>query len=250
MRIMLTVGLFLSGIVAADIPKRHCRSQRAAVPAYRIEFQQSYVRPHLVWPGSGVYGSSPTRRLMELYKIVLEAGLATSMAEKKLGPDGVRYLSHYLSNTGSDLEVDMARLIADCSIVASNYHRAQAEAKRFVQTLPVGEHNFVAVKVTAIEITGKDSRNWHFALGAVYGWGKGSVTISERSPGLRQYDMRFSYVILDYYDWPDVDTSIFGRDHLLRRVTDRWMGEFHRQKLAHDYRANGQSALKRLLWND
>ncbi|MET0387542.1 MAG: hypothetical protein ABW321_16345, partial [Polyangiales bacterium] len=72
----------------------------------------------------------------------------------------------------------------------------------------------------------------------------GELTISE-STTYRLYELDFRYKVFDRYNWDRGKKVTI----LTVKVTDDFMGEFHRQGLAREYDCVG-SVRRRLTWRD
>jgi hypothetical protein len=115
--------------------------------------------------------------------------------------------------------------------------------QRFVETLPPGSVNsFTSKNLEVGYNTQVESRNWYFAIGGYSTWGKGTATVSGTKAD-PTYTVDFEYKFYDRYNWDAGKSVTFAGI----TVTDRFMGEFHRQGLAQEYDCNG-SFKRRLNW--
>jgi hypothetical protein len=90
--------------------------------------------------------------------------------------------------------------------------------------------------------TQRESQNWFFAIGGYSSWGKGVATVADGPTG-RSYQVDFEYKFYDRYNWDAGKSVTFAGV----TVTDKFMGEFHRQGIAKEYDCNG-SFKRRFTW--
>jgi hypothetical protein len=117
-----------------------------------------------------------------------------------------------------------------------------AQAKDWIETLPLGRHAFTSLNVQSAYNYQDESRNWYFAIGGYCTWGKGSAVVTQ-SAAVRQYEVDFEYKFFDRYNW-DGGKSV---TLLNIKITDQFMGEFHRQGIASEYNCFG-TFKRRLSW--
>jgi len=101
----------------------------------------------------------------------------------------------------------------------------------FVERLPPGSVNPVTSKNVEVGYNRQaESRNWFFAIGGYSTWGKGVATVAG-TPAAATYQVDFEYKFYDRYNWDAGKSVTFAGI----TVTDRFMGEFHRQGLAREF---------------
>jgi peptidoglycan hydrolase-like protein with peptidoglycan-binding domain len=193
-------------------------------------------------PGAGVWGSKRS----EASYIALRLGIIQVLPESAviIGPDAARHMAHYLvDNDGRPLTINLEGMVRDVPSAKARFQREVVQMQRFVETLPLGSVNpFRSKNVEVGYNTQRESRNWFFAIGGYSTWGMGTATVS----GTRAdpfYNVDFEYKFYDRYNWDAGKSVTFA--HIT--VTDKFMGEFHRQGLAQEYDCRG-SFRRRLNW--
>ena len=119
------------------------------------------------------------------------------------------------------------------------------QAQAFLQTLPVGRHQFTSIFGEPGYNLREENADWFFAIGGYTRWGKGEAVISiDPTLNLRHYEVDFEYRVFDRYNW-DGGKAVTIAGHV---ITDEFMGEFQRQGLAREYDCYG-SVHRKLVWN-
>jgi len=117
------------------------------------------------------------------------------------------------------------------------------EAKRFVETLPIGTCDICSSKAKVGYNLKSESANWFFAIGGYSVWGKGTASVSQVNGVARAYSLLFRYKFYDRYNWDGgKSVTILGVT-----ITDHQMGEFHRQGVAKEFDCRG-SIEKLITW--
>jgi len=153
-------------------------------------------------------------------------------------------MAHYLiDNDGRPLTINLEGMVRDVPSATARFQREVQQMQRFVETLPLGSLNSIrSTNVEAGYNTQSENRNWFFAIGGYTTWGMGSAAVSGTRADLA-YAVDFDYKFYDRYNWDAGKSVTFGGI----TVTDRFMGEFHRQGLAQEYDCRG-SFKRRLTW--
>lgn len=193
-------------------------------------------------PGAGIWRSKPA----EASYIALKVGIIRILPESSviIGPDAAKHMAHYLiDNDGKPLTIDLEGMVRDVPSAKARFKREIEQMQRFVETLPPGSVNsFTSKNVEAGYNTQAESRNWFFAIGGYSTWGKGTATVSG-TKSEPVYTVDFEYKFYDRYNWDAGKSITFAGI----TVTDKFMGEFHRQGLAQEYDCFG-SFKRRLTW--
>ncbi len=85
-----------------------------------------------------------------------------------------------------------------------------------------------------------ESQNWFYAVGGYHVWGKGKATVSGNGTC---FTLDFEFKFYDRYNWDITkSTKILGIE-----ITDKFMGNFHRQALAKEFDMIG-SVSKSFSW--
>jgi hypothetical protein len=157
-------------------------------------------------------------------------------------PDAANHLLHYFGNSGRDYTIRLQKMIDDVPSAKRVYERELALAQQFVESLPEGKHQITSGAASGAAdgayITESESPNWYFAVAGYNAWGKGIATVCKD-----EYTLQFEYKFYDRYNW-DIgkEVKILGVT-----VTDKFMGEFHRQGLAKEFDMRG-SVKKTVKW--
>jgi hypothetical protein len=183
-------------------------------------------------PGAGIWNSKPT----EASYVALKLGIIEVLPQATLiiGPDAAVHMSHYLGNTGKMLTIRLENMVKDVPSAKRRYEREVSQMQRFVETLPVGTTSIASKNVEVGYNTQAESRNWFFAIGGYSTWGTGTAKVASGSAG-RAYEVDFEYKFYDRYNWDAGKSVTFAGI----TVTDRFMGEFHRQGIAQEYDCRG-----------
>ena len=135
-------------------------------------------------------------------------------------------------------------MIDDVPISKAMYENEVENAKKFVQTLPVGTHKVTTD--TAVEGYNRKEQNWnwYYAVGGYSAWIKGVAKVEQDASGRRKYRLDYEYKVADRYNW-DIgkQVEVFGVT-----ITDKFMGEFHRQGLAREFDMEG-SIKEAIVWD-
>ena len=111
--------------------------------------------------------------------------------------------------------------------VQAEYFRDRCE---FVEMLMAGSW-YIASKYAEVGYnTQKENRNWFFAIGGYSSWGVGRAVVAGGGPG-SALELDFEYRFYDGYNSDKGKCVTFA--HIT--VTDKFMGEFHRQGLAQEF---------------
>lgn len=203
--------------------------------------------PYIPDPGAGPWKSKPIEATYLALWATLDLSLATFVV---FGKDATNHLRHYLAGSGRDYEIDLESMLRQ---VPSARHWLQHEitqARSFVELLPVGTHFITSKQLDEGYNRQTENSNWYFALGGYRRWGKGVAKVFSVG-GIRRYELDFEYRVRDRYNWDgqkqvEIPTPFQDSDPVI--VTDKFMGEFHRQGLAREYFCNGRIKRK-LSWS-
>ncbi len=218
-------------------------------------------RPHGDWPET-VRGYLIWRVLYD------ETYLGGGSVRLFLGEVASRSMHHYLRNTGRNLKIRFRQLVAENREARKEYRKEIQQARRFVETLSLGDHPITSVRTTVA--TAYDSHNWALAIGGYQAWGKGNARVMEDAIG-RYYELDFEYKFKDRYNfdpgkgWPlfdvplgswgvkfqMVDVPLTGGGVQLSQdsldVRDKLLYALHRQGYAKEFITHG-SFTKALRW--
>src|SRR5882672_1917746 len=141
-----------------------------------------------------------------------------------IGDDAVKHMLHYLSNTGSDLTIDLEGMVAEVASAKLLFETEVERIKAYVQQLPPGVHNVTSTHAVNGYNQQKHNKNWFFAVGGYSVWTKGQATIAGVGPG-HDCRLELEYKFYDRYNWDGgKSVTIAGI-----QITDEAMGEFHRE---------------------
>jgi len=117
------------------------------------------------------------------------------------------------------------------------------QAQDFVESLPVGSHQITSRTVETGYNIQTENKNWFFAIGGYKRWGTGQAKVTQNAQGQRSYELDFTYKFFDRYNWDGgKSVTLFGI-----KITDHFMGEFHRQGLAREFDCLG-AVRRRFTW--
>lgn len=162
-----------------------------------------------------------------------------------VGSDATKHLAHYFGNTGSDYTIDLKGMIDQVPSAKRLYLQELNDAKLDFAGVSPGEHIFTSSRTRNGYNDKNENRNWFFAIGGYSVWSKGRVVISRSPGGKKGFYMEFEYKFFDRYNW-DKGKSVELYDV---KITDEFMGEFHRQGLAREYNCYG-SVKDIITWGD
>lgn len=188
--------------------------------------------------GAGVWGSVSTTMTTATMKEAIIQALPAAYVY--IGDDAVKHLKHYFGNTGTNLTIDLAGMVNEVPSAKKLYELEVAQAKLFVEQLPVGNHNITSTRAQGGYNEKHESKNWYFAVGGYSVWGKGAAVVSDGTAG-REYKLDFEYKFFDRYNWDTgkhVEIKIPLKDEPIE-ISDIFMGDFHRQRLAKEYNEIG-----------
>lgn len=192
--------------------------------------------------GAGPWRSKPvTAKTVAQYALLDAAvGLPTMVYP---GVNATRHLRHYLNNSGQTYTIDLEDMIR-CVPSAKRAMVAEfRQAQRFLQGMPVGRHLFTSSNTESSYNEESENPEWYFAIGGYSYWGKGEATITPSQNG-RRYEVDFTYCFRDRYNWDGGKAVVIGGV----LVTDKFMGEFHRQGLAREFDCVG-SVRRAITWD-
>lgn len=187
-------------------------------------------------PGAGPWNSTPTTVACIAEKQAIIQILPIALAYP--GRHAVDQMEHYLGNTGRPFTIDLEAMVKDVPSAKTRFENEVAEAKAFVEMLPVGVYQIRSKQLEQGYNHKNESADWFFAVGGYSTWGVGQATIRQTSSGV-ECELNFEYRFYDRYNW-DAGKSVTIAGI---KITDQAMGEFHRQGLAQEYDVNG--SLKR-----
>lgn len=183
--------------------------------------------------GAGSWNSKSKTLEMRLKKAAIIQALPHAYAI--IGDDAVKHMAHYLGNSGTDYTIDLEDLLKDVKDEKKNFDDELIRARKFVETLPAGCYLITSDKATGGYVLKSENWNWFFATGGYSYWGKGVATIDVDSKGEKTYLLNFEYKFFDRYNWDSgKKVEIFGIE-----ITDKFMGEFHRQGMAQEFNMYG-----------
>jgi RHS repeat-associated protein len=186
-------------------------------------------------PGAGVWASeSPSIAMILMKNFVQNNAWKIWIAM----PDAVRNLNHYLGNSGSDLNLRLQGMINEVPSAEMLFNSELALAMSFVETLPNGNHQITSGTKSGGYNLKSESWNWFYAVGGYSAWGKGNAKVCDKD-----FTLEYEYKVFDRYNWDKgKSVTILGV-----RVTDEFMGAFHRMGIAREFDMRG-SVKKTVKW--
>lgn len=184
--------------------------------------------PYVADSGAGAWKSAPTQATYAALAAAVVASLP--LAYGVIGDDAAKHMLHYFMSQGSTYRIELEGMLRDVQGARELCERELGQAKKFVELLPPGRHEITSRNTQEGYNYEVESRNWYYAIGGYHAWGRGVAMVTESS-GERQCQLDFEYKVRDRYNW-DNGKSITFHDIT---VTDKFMGEFHRQGLAREF---------------
>jgi len=144
--------------------------------------------------------------------------------------DAVRFLSHFLDNTGSDYTMNVNSLLST-SINAVNYYNEHMSyiieyAKDIVkdgQTITIATNCRYTAHDKKLAII---DMNWTGALGSCSG-----AIVAKVTRNNNRYKITYKYYIYDYYDWNEMLDAGF----VLSNLWDSDLAKLHRAGIAREF---------------
>lgn len=179
-------------------------------------------------PGAGEWNSEQSTWNMQVLKYTLFADYSIGY----IYPNAYKHLTHYLSNSGRDYNIDIGNLLERDNTSKISYQQEFNDIKNFSESLPEGYHYISRQEPQKIYVEDND---WFYAVGGYYSWIKGGLLVVCLGNGTYKYVLNYSYNFRDRYNWDKgKSVTIVGIE-----ITDQFMGSFHRQGLAKEYNLFG-----------
>jgi RHS repeat-associated protein len=196
---------------------------------YRIGWDDPYVRRDR---GAGFFASVDPTTERQLLKFAIITEILPNV--QGVWPDAAKHMRHYFGRSGRPLTIRLDGMIREVPSARELYEYERSEAMRFVQTLDPGTYDITSGSPSPGRNRQDESLNWFLAVHGYAAWGKGRATVSCKD-GVRSYRLEFDYKFLDRYNWDTgKSVTVYGIT-----VTDKFMGDFHRMGLAHEFEMNG-----------
>jgi peptidoglycan hydrolase-like protein with peptidoglycan-binding domain len=190
-------------------------------------------------PGAGRWNSVPKSMVTSAQAGGIVSVLPAAYAV--IGDDAAKHLWHYFGNTGTPLTIDLEGMVKEVPSAMKRYRAEVRQAKGFVERLQSGTFQITSRVVNGGYNLPSESKNWYFAVGGYVTWGKGRVDVA--AGPVETITLEFEYCFYDRYNWDrGKSVEIMGVE-----ITDRFMGEFHRQGEAREYDEVG-SFKRRFQW--
>ena len=191
--------------------------------------------------GAGLWNSKPRTYDMIARKLAIMNYLPHAYVI--VGDDAAVNLAHFFGNNGFDKTIDLEDMVDDVPSAKLLYERELALAKAYVETLPEGRYQITSASASGGYAKKSENWNWFYAVGGYSAWGKGVAVVTRNSDGTKAYDLQFEYRFFDRYNWDGgKSVTLFGV-----KITDQFMGEFHRQGLAQEFDMYG-SMTRKVSW--
>ncbi|WP_260600128.1 peptidoglycan-binding domain-containing protein [Sphingomonas endolithica] len=192
-------------------------------------------------PGAGGWNTKP-RTFSAIAQAVAIQQMLELGTSHVIGRNATRHLKHYFANHGSDLTIDLENMIRTVPSARTVMVVEFRQALEFLRGLPPGRYDFTSRRGSGGYNRQQESTDWYFAIGGYSVWGKGRAEMTGTGAN-RRYDVDFTYKFFDRYNWDGGKEVEIGGI----RITDEFMGEFHRQGLTKEYTCYG-SLRRRLSW--
>lgn len=151
--------------------------------------------------GSGEWRRHPLPSELEgIYDFLRWKYIYPFLAEKQIEyPNAVAHFRHFLGNTGGDYTIKLEKMLAEVGSARDLYKTELSEATNFVKNLknpPGCKFSITSQEINGGEIKEDENKNWYYAVGKYYAWGKGVVEDCGS-----EYRLHFEYKFYDPYDW-------------------------------------------------
>jgi RHS repeat-associated protein len=199
---------------------------------YKIGIDDPKITPDV---GAGEWGStSPTSKMRVIKRIILLKPTSLTV------PDALNHLKHYLHNNGTEYTIRFSKMISDLPSLQQKLEDEITEAMEFVEGLTDGIYYITSQEPSSVYADKEENWNWFYAVGGYNVWGKGVAKVSGNGTC---FTLNFEFKFYDRYNW---DTGKFV-DIFGVIITDKIMGDFHRQALAKEFDMVG-SIKKKVSW--
>lgn len=206
---------------------------------YKIGTDDPSITPDV---GAGRFDSEPTTvSLWALKQAILEIlPPRGSSAVIFIGPDAAMHMKHYMDASGRTFTINLESMVDSGPTARGRFKNEVRQAQQFVEQLGVGTHSITSKTAESAYNYKNESKNWYFAVGGYSTWGKGTATVKSGAAG-REYELLFEYKFYDRYNWDAGKSVTIGGIE----ITDKFMGDFHRQGLAREFDMTG--SIKRVF---
>lgn len=160
---------------------------------------------------------------------------AIAIGARLLYPQSARFMEHYLSGKGTQLEIPVNTMLSDLPELRASYEKLVPEMiESCEKTFAPGEANIRLQGQTRSDVYCKSSKDWHWAVGGFsYMWSG----MAERVGGDTRIQVNAG--IKDTYTWDrGRSISIFGVN-----VDFDELGLLHRAGLAREFSSSGMAKL-------
>jgi peptidoglycan hydrolase-like protein with peptidoglycan-binding domain len=191
--------------------------------------------------GAGPWNSRPTEAsYLALRSAIIEA---LPLAIPVLGDDAVAHMWHYLMGSARPYTIDLAGMLNEVPSAKDRYEDEVYQAIDFVEGLPVGSHPITSRSIETGYVHKEQNWNWYYAIAGYKRWGIGQAKVALNPQGERTYSLDFTYKVQDRYNWDNgKSVTLLGI-----KITDYFMGEFHRQGIAREFDCKGE-VRRRFNW--
>jgi len=151
-------------------------------------------------------------------------------------PDASRHLQHFLSNSGTPLNIRFREMNRESDSARVHLERELRDAITYAEKLAKSDGRFIMVTPSETANLNNEG-NWLYAVGRYTTWARASVVKCGE-----KFSMNWHFYFRDIYDW-ELDNGAGGG-----LVTDREMALLHRYGLAREYEMNGRQFIN-VDWN-
>jgi hypothetical protein len=149
--------------------------------------------------GAGAWNSEPQTLTAKAEKQIMLTCMPAAVVA--IGHHAARHLRHYLTNSGANLEIDLAAMIASVASAKDIFNNEMKEAREFTESLPPGEYQITSSEAQGGYNIPQESKDWFYAVGGYSAWGKAAVIVPPPTAKPRLYTMVFEYRFFDQYNW-------------------------------------------------
>lgn len=162
-------------------------------------------------------------------------------------PAASSLMSHYLDNTGTQYNIDIAEFMSDDSGAKSNRNKAINNALRAAEQLAVEGLTLNIGQLTeGHPMQGSlATQNWQYSLGSYFD----DVDITNLTVtvvnGVKTYTADITYIVTDFYNWDTNDYNKFKKI-----VSPHDLHELHRGGVAQEFMSYGEITYKSVTWTE
>ena len=162
-------------------------------------------------------------------------------------PAASAFMKHYLDNTGTQYNIDVASFMNDDSGAKTNRNKAINNALRAAEQLAVeGLTLNIGQLQEGHPMQGSlATQNWQYSIGSYFDdVDITNLTVTEVN-GVKTYTADITYIVTDFYNW---DTNDYNKFKQI--VSPHDLHELHRGGVAKEFMSYGEITYKNITWTE